>query len=378
MKAVGLFAGIGGLELAFERNGFETTLLCENRPAAQAVLSERFPHAQLQADVRDLTFLPKGTDIVYAGFPCQDLSSSGLKSGINGTKSSLVGEMIRLISKHPPEWLVLENVRFMLHLQKGEAMNTIVSALEHLGYSWAYRVINTLAFGLPQRRHRVFIVASLNHDPRMALFADDTDGSIVEESPTPPERPTGFYWTEGAYATGLADNAIPPLKGGSGLGIPSAPAIFLPNGTIGTPQMRDAERLQGFPAGWTDSAEKAEKPSMRWQLVGNAVSVPVAEWLSRRIVSAMQDTELLIGPGAPISGKWPNAAANVDGRRLAYPLSEAPIACSRVGLDDFLTAPLKPLSLRAAKGFLKRARSGRLRYPNGFLESIQSYATEVA
>jgi DNA (cytosine-5)-methyltransferase 1 len=69
-------------------------------------------------------------------------------------------------------WLVLENVSFMLHLDKGRALNRLVSALEDRGFRWAYRVVNTLAF-LPQRRERVFLVASSEEDPAAALLVDE-------------------------------------------------------------------------------------------------------------------------------------------------------------------------------------------------------------
>jgi DNA (cytosine-5)-methyltransferase 1 len=73
---------------------------------------------------------------------------------------------------------------------------------------------------------------------------------------------------------------VPTLKGGSGLGIPSPPAIWMPDGHFVLPDIRDAERLQGFPAGWTEAALTGHsKEGARWKLVGNAVSVPVSRWL---------------------------------------------------------------------------------------------------
>src|SRR5207249_4279742 len=91
--------------------------------------------------------------------------------------------------------------------------------------------------------------------------------------------------TEGTKGLGWGIDVVPTLKGGSTLGIPSPPAILMPDGRIVTPDIRDAERLQGFTADWTscavDNPEKRNGP--RWKLVGNAVSVPVAEWLGRRL-----------------------------------------------------------------------------------------------
>ncbi|MFA0464384.1 DNA cytosine methyltransferase, partial [Vibrio sp. 10N.261.45.F1] len=81
--------------------------------------------------------------VITAGFPCQDLSSSGQKEGINGKQSFLVDEVFRLLNtSNEVEWVLLENVKFMLHLNKGSAMHYITSKLTSLGFNWAYRVVN--------------------------------------------------------------------------------------------------------------------------------------------------------------------------------------------------------------------------------------------
>src|SRR5690606_19679397 len=109
----------------------------------------------------------------------------------------------------------------------------------------------------------------------------------------------GFYWTEGLRGLGWAVNAVPTLKGGSSIGIPSPPAIVLPDGRVVTPDIRDAERLQGFPADWTKVAETVARRSARWRLVGNAVSVPAADWIGKRLLkpAAVKDFEI-----APMRG----------------------------------------------------------------------------
>ena len=87
MKVVGLFAGIGGIELGLQRAGHQTVLLCENDPGARAVLQARFPTTVLHDDVSTLESLPMGTDLVTAGFPCQDLSQAGRTRGTHITRS---------------------------------------------------------------------------------------------------------------------------------------------------------------------------------------------------------------------------------------------------------------------------------------------------
>jgi DNA (cytosine-5)-methyltransferase 1 len=93
---VGPFAGIDGIELALQQAGHEAVLLCESDQSAQRVLQERFADVPLEGDVREHRGLPEA-DLITAGFPCQDLSQAGLTAGIGGSRSGLVGEVLRRI-----------------------------------------------------------------------------------------------------------------------------------------------------------------------------------------------------------------------------------------------------------------------------------------
>src|SRR5947207_2875632 len=92
LRVTGLFAGIGGFELGLAAAEHETNLACEIDPAAAAVLDARFPAIPRAGDVRELRELPHGTDMIVAGFPCQDLSQAGRTEGISGERSGLIGE----------------------------------------------------------------------------------------------------------------------------------------------------------------------------------------------------------------------------------------------------------------------------------------------
>jgi DNA (cytosine-5)-methyltransferase 1 len=365
-----LFAGIGGFEFGLARAGHTTSILVENYEPALAVLRARFSNAELLGDVRNVDQLSSAIDALAAGFPCQDLSSVGQKFGINGARSRLVGEVFRLLEQRPVEWVILENVPFLLQLGRGRALRLITTALDELGYRWAYRVIDTRAFGLPQRRRRWYLVASLTGNPRDVLLADDT-----EPPPDPPHTDVacGFYWTEGMRALGWAIDSVPPIKGGSTVGVPSPPAIRLPTGDLATPDLRDAERLQGFPAEWTSPAEEVARPGYRWQLVGNAVSTPVTEWIGRRLRRPGQYDprgDESVAPHDP----WPYAAWS-DGAGTIYrsAVSAWPTWLDRPHLVDFLEYEAKPLSARAAAGFLARTRKGSLRFPDGFLAQVENH-----
>jgi DNA (cytosine-5)-methyltransferase 1 len=373
LRSVGLFSGIGGFEVGLEKAGIETTLMCEIDPSAQAVLRKRMPHVEIKDDVRLIDRVPKGTDLLVAGFPCQDLSSVGRARGFSGDKSVIVDQIFRLLKAKRTQWVVLENVPFMLQLHKGAAMWHITQKLEELGYSWAYRTIDTRAFGLPQRRERVFLLASLDHEPWKRLYRGNAtlqnSGDIIP--------PCGFYWTEGNRGIGWATNAIPTLKGGSGWGIPSAPAIWMPDRSFVTPDIRDAERLQGFKADWTKAAESVSRPGHRWRLVGNAVTCKVSEWIGKTLLS-----EELYPPefdDLPPSSSWPSAGAGMKGSRYAVQgATKFPVQQSQASIDEFLRFEPRLLSHRAASGFLSRLEVSGLRYPAAFAKDLRSHIKSLA
>ena len=374
-KIAGLFAGIGGVEKGLASSGHIASMLCENDPAALAVLRARFPDTTLHGDVRTLKSLPADTSMVVAGFPCQDLSQAGTARGISGSKSGLIGEVFRLVRQANTPWLLLENVPFMLQLKRGRAMSVIADTLESLGYRWAYRVVDSRAFGLPQRRRRVYLLASLVDDPRQILFADEA-GSRPEPMKNGQAVACGFYWTEGLRGLGWAVDAVPTLKGGSTIGIPSPPAILLTDGSVVTPDVRDAERLQGFPSGWTRPAEAVAKKSVRWKLIGNAVSVPAARWIGKRMIRPGVIATYDVAPlrsGSP----WPIAAWNVGSGRFSVSASEWPNERPCPALQDFLRYSPHPLSARATAGFLGRARIAKLKFPLGFLKALDEHLASV-
>lgn len=370
MKTVGLFAGIGGLEAGLAAAGHHPVLFCEIWEPARAVLRARFPSVAIENDVRELTALPEETEVVVAGFPCQDLSQAGATAGIGGSRSGLVGNVFRLLDERRVPCVVLENVSFMLHLDGGEGMRILVEAFEARGYRWAYRVVNSLSF-LPQRRERVLFVATVGEiDPSEVLLTDEVEAPEVGTSLS--THAHGFYWTEGVRGLGWAPDAIPTLKNGSTVGIASPPAILLPDGRAVTPDIRDAERLQGFPVDWTIPAETVGRASLRWSLVGNAVTVPVAEWLGGRLedpqrYEAGRDRDLSRG------SRWPKAARFDGRRRHRVEINSFPAWNHREHLADFLVFEGKPLSARATRGFLSRCERSSLRFAPGFLELLRRH-----
>ncbi len=376
MRVAGLFAGIGGFELGLSRAGHDAEVLCDVLPASRAVLSARFPGVDYREDIRELRSLPSGVDLVCAGFPCQDLSQAGRTAGLDGERSGLIGEVFRLLSRRRVPTVVVENVPFMLQLNGGNAMRAIVDEFERRGYRWAYRVVDSFSFGLPQRRERVFLVASRELAPETVILADDSP--IMRPRTALGTLAHGFYWTEGLGGLGWAVDSVPTLKNGSTIGIPSPPAILMPDGRLIKPGIRDVERLQGFEADWTAPAESVARASVRWSLVGSAVSVPVAEWLGQRLANPgayerSRDREFTAG------GKAPKAARFDGKRRHAVEISVDPVGNRPSALTRFLIDKdgEQLLSAKATLGFLSRTRRAKLRFESGFIEAVERHLVRM-
>ncbi|WP_158068529.1 DNA cytosine methyltransferase [Serinicoccus sp. CUA-874] len=316
-------------------------------------------------------------DVVAAGFPCTDLSQVGRMAGIDGGQSGLIKEVFRLIDDAPPTWLVLENVPNMLSLHSGSPIAAVVAWLEADGWNWAYRTVDSQHFGVRQRRRRVFLVASQSEDPRTVLFADETSPPYAVAHR---HAAYGFYWTEGNRGLGWGPGVTPTLKGGSAVGIASPPAIWRRDRDAGQaisrPSIEVGERLQGFRAGWTS---QVDREGIRWKLVGNAVTVPVATWLGSRLAEPRPPADVPSRP-LPVGSRWPSAAASILGAREAWSLSERPLARrQRSTLDGLLDEHgWAPLSLGATLGFTTRFKASRLKQPPGFVEALDAHIDAMA
>lgn len=368
-----LFSGIGGFEAGFAAAGLKTSLMCEKDAAAKAVLRNRFPDIDLVEDVTVMARLPD-CDVLVGGWPCQDLSQAGRMAGADGDQSGLVTHVFRLLDATPrkPNTVVLENVAFSLNLQKGKAVRYVTSELAARGYRWAYRVVDTREFGLPHRRRRIFIVGMLEGDPGSVLFDGIERDAADEGSPSQ----IGFYWTEGNRGVGWTPDAVPPLKGGSGLSIPSPPAIWtVATGLFQTPGIEDAERLQGFTAGWTAAArDEAKGDRGRWRLVGNAVSVPVATWLGRRIAGSDLGVVDYQDRGIETATQHNAAWGGPDQTSRYIPSAgEGPGDAKRVSVGTFGLRDARALSLRAAEGFLRRYMKSGLTKNQGFARALATH-----
>ena len=183
LTGVSLFAGVGGFDLAMERNGVDVVANVEIDKQCQKVLAKHFPNAKQFSDITDV----KGSDLIGAGFkpergiitggfPCQDLSVAGKRRGLAGERSGLFWEIARLIEETKTEWFILENVPGLLTSNKGQDFGVVVGTMADIGYSLSWRVLDAQYFGVPQRRRRVFIVGRRTGDglsPAEVLFKSE-------------------------------------------------------------------------------------------------------------------------------------------------------------------------------------------------------------
>jgi DNA (cytosine-5)-methyltransferase 1 len=151
-----LFAGIGGIDLGFERCGMECKWQVEINDYAQKVLAKHWPAVHRERDIRACsTRNLERVDIIAGGFPCQDISYAGLGAGLDGERSGLFFEAIRLVRELQPRAVVLENVAALLT----RGLDRVLGTLAEIGYDAEWHCIPAAYVGAPHIRDRVFVLA---------------------------------------------------------------------------------------------------------------------------------------------------------------------------------------------------------------------------
>lgn len=424
MKVGSLFSGVGGFDLGLEAAGMDVAWQVENDRFCRQVLRARWPDVNLYGDVKDVTGRQGGdagqsgaavqqlsessesdrsgrdtgdddgrtelapVDLICGGFPCQDLSVAGNREGLDGERSGLWHEFLRIADSLTPRWVLIENVPGLLSSNDGEDFAVLLGGLtgfhpevpddgwEDGGYCEGpkrrafWRVLDTQHFGPPQRRRRVFIVADSRArcGPEVLLEPESVPGNPAagrkEGKGTAGESEDGFtetgrgWWKRGkarlrGQPGGMPQNVVAfnatqdpiseeeknPALSDQGAAVyptlrknyrnnsnPATEARMLvtPTGekshTLtgrghdasedgtgrGTPTIstaiprrltpRECERLQGFPDDWTAKGVNADgepteiSDTQRYKQMGNAVSIPVAAWIGRRIIKQHHQT----------------------------------------------------------------------------------------
>lgn len=293
-----LFAGVGGFSLGFEAEGYRTRWQAEIDPHCQQVLARHWPDAVRYGDVTEIDGASlEPVDVITFGSPCQDLSVAGKRAGLDGARSGLFFEAIRIVKEMRdatvtfPRWAVWENVPGALRSNNGRDFAVAVAAIRDLGANaleWA--VVDARFFGVPQRRRRLLCVADL--DPRASTerpLLPLAEGG--RRNPATQSGLVGFYSKHGKYDRAVAD-AVPPLVIGTGLGIPTACAVV----GMGQRPRRltplESERAMGWPDDHTRwLADGDEQDDVRrYRQCGNGVVAPMARWLARNLAETARVT----------------------------------------------------------------------------------------
>lgn len=176
MKFIDLFAGIGGFRFGMESAGHECVAFCEIDKFARASY-KAIHNTEGEIELHDITTVTDDeirnighVDAICGGFPCQAFSIAGYRRGFEDTRGTLFFEIARFASILKPKYLFLENVKGLLNHDKGNTFETILSALDELGYDVEWQVLNSKDFGVPQNRERVFIIGHLRGQRGQKIF----------------------------------------------------------------------------------------------------------------------------------------------------------------------------------------------------------------
>ena len=353
MKFGSLFSGVGGFDLGLERAGMECVWQCEIDPKRREILAKHWPEIRRYEDVRSVSsgrpqscrdggavsHTVSGTaarlhsvDLICGGFPCQDLSVAGQRAGLAGSRSGLWWEFDRIIGEVRPAWVLLENVPGLLSSNGGDDFALILDALGKRGYGYAYRILDSRYFGVPQRRRRVFVVGHSSGRcdyPASVLFEPEGGGGHTPASGTKGEGVAGTLGGGPSGARGYRNDldndtyvtAGPPEVSGTvsskwrkGSGGPAGDEAYnlvppeavvwhenqggnLAAGGVATRALKagashsyqgvgvrrltpvECARLQSFPDDW--ASEWSD--SVQYAAYGDAVTVPVIQWIGERM-----------------------------------------------------------------------------------------------
>ena len=161
MKIISLFSGCGGLDLGFERAGFEISIANEYDPTIWETYKINHPSTKLiEGDIRNIqeSDFPDDIDGIIGGPPCQSWSEAGSLRGINDSRGKLFYDYIRILKSKQPKFFLAENVSGMLANRHSEAVRNIIEMFKECGYDLTVSLVNAKDYGVPQERRRVFYI----------------------------------------------------------------------------------------------------------------------------------------------------------------------------------------------------------------------------
>ncbi|OYU50928.1 MAG: DNA cytosine methyltransferase [Alphaproteobacteria bacterium PA1] len=352
LRLLDLFSGIGGFSLGLERSGLcETVAFCEIEDFPRRVLAKHWPKVPCYHDVRDLTAERLaadgiGVDVICGGFPCQDISFAGNGLGLEGSRSGLFYEVIRIVGDVRPGFVILENVGALLHRGLGD----VLAALASLRYNVEWESIPAAAVGLPHERQRVWLLAYTDEVRRKA--STGVQGFLTGQA---------LHWTPGQQ--------MEPWRARSG-GI-----RWIPNGVVCAVADGLSANMDGIGA------------------AGNAVVPQIPELIGRAILAALNsDNQHGLAISTPIlradAGK--NACSASHGVKLAPARicvaskeqdSAPPVSNNPRPLIDGLPCAIPPGANLAGGGISNRSQPLSFQsgdhFPNEFASSFPSQMSSL-
>jgi len=302
MNTIDLFAGCGGFRNGMESAGFSTVFANDIDPRSQQTYEVNTPNINFECkslvDIEP-NELPE-FDCLTGGFPCQPFSMAGKGLGFEDTRGTLFFNIAEILRVKRPQMFLLENVKQLYHHDSGRTFKRILEDLEDdLGYTVHTEVLNTLDYGLPQNRQRVFIVGFREQsdfrfpEPTKLfltvknLLDDVVDDSyyyekghkhydLISKYVTDPDKVYQWRWS---YVRENKKNVCPTL-----LASYMQPTLIKQGSRIRGITPQEGLRLQGFPESFRFPEEFKDRD--KWHQIGNSVSVPVIAKIAQQMMYA--------------------------------------------------------------------------------------------
>lgn len=305
LNFIDLFAGIGGIRLAFAKYFGKCVFSCEIDKHAQETYKNNFGYYPY-ADITKLNVASiPNFDVLLAGFPCQAFSQAGLRKGFEDIRGTLFFDIARIIKHHNPKVIFLENVKGLKTHNKGNTFSTIITTLQSLGYNVHYAVLNAKDFGLPQNRQRIYIVC----------FKDNVNFTFPAGAKTPTKvadilenNVDEKYTISNKLWQGHQRRKLHNQQNGKGFGYSLFTADSSYTNTISARYYKDGSealiqqlnknprkltpkeiaRLQGFP----ENFKLCSSQQQAYKQLGNSVAINVVESIAKNISIALKNYNL--------------------------------------------------------------------------------------
>ncbi len=303
-----LFAGIGGIDLAFQNAGFTIAWANEIDNKACDTYAQNFTHPMICEDIKNLNPATlKNVDILTAGFPCQAFSIAGYQKGFEDKRGSLFFDLMKIVKMLKPRVLFLENVKNLKSHKQGKTFQQIINAIEKQGYKVQYQIMNTCEYSnIPQNRERIYIVCFKNEkDYHHFTFPTKIKKTLSVQSLVEKEAAENYYYHKTKYYPQLKEtiinrntcyqwrrqyvrenknNLCPTLTANMGTGGHNVPLV-LDTKDIRKLTPRECARFQGFSDDFVLPSHLSN--TTLYKQIGNSISVPVIEAIAKQIQIAL-------------------------------------------------------------------------------------------